>query len=106
MDYTFKPQFPMEELDRMEKCWTPEQVRRLIKDYREVAKHAHALESSRCQHCVTFSAAMMLAAAWQQAKDEPTQTRGKELEERLRDAQTQVLVWKEAQAANGAAKGG
>ena len=104
MTYVFKPQFPMEELDRMEKCWTPEQVRRLIKDYREVAKHASALESSRCQHCVTFSAAMLLAVDWQQAKDEPTQKRGKELEERLRDAQTQVLVFKEAQALSRLAK--
>jgi hypothetical protein len=96
MNYAFKPQFPMEELSRMQRGWTPEQVRRLIKDYQEVVLHAHALESSRCQHCVTFSAAMMLATAWQQDKDAPTQARGKELEERLRDAQTQVLVWNEA----------
>jgi len=96
MNYTFKPQFPMEELDLMDKGWTPEQVRRLIRDYREVVKHAHALESTRCQHCVTFSAAMLLANAWQQEQDAATQVRGKELEERLRDAQTQVLVWNEA----------
>ncbi len=39
-------------LDRMEADgWTPEQVRRLIRSYRETVDRVAVLEGSECQHC-------------------------------------------------------
>jgi hypothetical protein len=97
VNYVFKPQFGDQELELMDqKGWTPDQVRRLIKDYRVAIERLDILEGTGCHHCNVYEAAMELAKEWRDRAKKPHLTirleyLADELESQLLDAENRVF---------------